>query len=331
MREAEVKEFHEATKSALPLRRAWIITVLALLGALAWLAFSFYQVVTLRDKASQLQRESEQLDKTIELKKSELQLKKGELTDKQRLIETLAPLLDLTPLVISDPMRAARSKIAVQYVSRDIKPEALAVIKQFGFAPEDKRPPNDTPTTNIIWFGKNVSTDDVKLVAYILVRQDFKVNDIKLFPKSSGSENVIQVGVLGKSKSSSYLTVEQIAEKKTFTDVDVSWLSGMWSGQATQIETGENQGGNIGQWTITLTVQNGKYSVDYPSLSCGGKWTLLKKSAKTIRFKEKITYGDRCADNGFVTIEKRGSSQILFNYIDPAGAGVTSFAILTKQ
>lgn len=326
--EVDLKELYEATKSARPRRLSSMLIMIALLGSVAWLGLSFYEVKRLRSRSAQLQKESEQLDKRIDQKKEEL-------IDKQRLIETLTPLLDLTPLVISDPARAARGAIRVQSVSRDIKPEMLASIRQFGFSVEDKKPPNDEPTTNIIWFGKSVSTEDVKLVAYILVKNNFKLNDIKLFKNPSGLENVIQVGELGRSKSNSYLTVTQIAEKKTFidSDVDVSWLSGTWQGEATQIATSDNQieTGQTGQWTITLTVQNGKYSVDYPSLSCRGKWIILKKSLKSVKFKEKITSGDRCVDNGYVIIEKKDSSRILFNYINPDGTGVTSFAILNKQ
>jgi hypothetical protein len=312
--------------------RASALMMLACLACAGWMVFSFYEVTTRRRESLLLRNESAQLDNEIRIKKQESEKLEKQLADKQRLIETIAPLLDLTPLVTSDPAKAARSATTVQYVSRDIKPESLAVIKQFGFSVEDKRASDGTPTTNIIWFGKNVSIGDVKLVAYILVKNGFGVNDVKLFTRASALDNVIQVGALGKSKSKSHLTIEQIALKKSFVDADISWLSGVWEGEATQIVAGGSgaPAAETGHWTIRLTVQKGKYTVDYPSVSCGGKWTLLEKGAKTLKFKEKLTYGDRCVDNGYAVIEKKDASRILFNYVNPDGTGVTSFGILTK-
>jgi len=307
-------------------KRASALMILACLACAAWMVFSFYEVSMRRRESLRLRYESALLDNEIKIKKEESEKLEKQLADKQRLIETIAPLLDLTPLVTSDPAKTARGATTVQYVSRDIKPESLAGIKQFGFSIEDRRPLADTATTNVLWFGKNVSIGDVKLVAYILVKNGFRLNDIKL-THAPGSDNIIQIGALGKSRSKSYLSVEQIAQKKSFVDADISWLSGVWEGEATQIVPG----GETGRWTIKLTAQNGKYTVDYPSVSCGGKWTLLEKGVKTVKFKEKITYGDRCLDNGYVIIEKKDSSRILFNYVSPDGTGVTSFAILNKQ
>lgn len=109
------------------------------------------------------------------------------------------------------------------------------------------------------------------------------------------------------------------------TDIKTSWLEGVWEGAAYQINTQTT-------WTIKLTVRNDTYSVEYPSLDCGGNWILVDSSGKTAKFKERITFGlSRCVDNGYATIERISDSQIQFKYNEPNSTVVVASAVLNKK
>lgn len=67
-----------------------------------------------------------------------------------------------------------------------------------------------------------------------------------------------------------------------------SRLVGIWEGQ------GEQNSGS--SWTIRLTVTDENFSIEYPSLSCGGSWTLLSDAPYAATFFEDITFGSNCID-----------------------------------
>src|SRR6185503_1633426 len=79
------------------------------------------------------------------------------------------------------------------------------------------------------------------------------------------------------------------------------WLSGEWEG--TGYQTDDNS-----TWAMKLTVKRLKggrraFSVDYPSLNCGGRWKLLSLNQNKARFQELLDHGqDKCTDKGLVTI-----------------------------
>jgi len=67
--------------------------------------------------------------------------------------------------------------------------------------------------------------------------------------------------------------------------------------------TGIGQQSNSTSWTIRLTVSGNSYKIEYPSLSCGGHWSLTRQAQFTASFIEHITYGrDKCIDGGEVTV-----------------------------
>lgn len=103
------------------------------------------------------------------------------------------------------------------------------------------------------------------------------------------------------------------------------WLNGTWEGKAYQSNTKTS-------WTLKLTAQDNSYSIEYPSLSCGGNWYLVSQDSRTARFKERITYGaDKCVDNGNVLIERIDPSQVAFRYTLPDSTDVVASATLRKQ
>jgi hypothetical protein len=109
------------------------------------------------------------------------------------------------------------------------------------------------------------------------------------------------------------------------TAISNRWLEGIWEGTAYQSNTREN-------WTIKVTVHNGTYRIDYPSLSCGGEWKLISMDASTAKFKEKLTYGqDSCVNDGNVTIQKLNNFQVAYWYVEPNQTRVTAIAVLDRR
>jgi hypothetical protein len=84
-------------------------------------------------------------------------------------------------------------------------------------------------------------------------------------------------------------------------------------------------------WSIKLTAENNAYAIEYPSLRCGGKWTLVEISEDHAKFKESINRGlDKCSDGGDITLEKISDSQVSYKYTLPIIGEVAS-ATLRKR
>ena len=103
------------------------------------------------------------------------------------------------------------------------------------------------------------------------------------------------------------------------------WLEGTWEGTAYQSDTKEN-------WIMKLSVKNGTYRVDYPSLKCGGEWRLIRLGKRIATFKEKLTYGhSECVDNVTVTIRKLNRRQVAYWYVEPKQTRVNGIAVLDRK
>jgi hypothetical protein len=143
----------------------------------------------------------------------------------------------------------------------------------------------------------------------------------------SASEPVI---VSSPSKTNTSLpTAEpsgtQPAESKLTKASSSEWLDGVWDGRGYQSNTKTN-------WALTLAAQNGSYAIDYPSIPCRGKWTLVNQNAAEARFVEVITTGlGRCANNGNVMIRKISDSQISLRFTYAHSKVVIATATLTRR
>ena len=85
-------------------------------------------------------------------------------------------------------------------------------------------------------------------------------------------------------------------------------LIGNWKGTGNQID------GN--KWQVDLKYSDKEnISIDYPDLSCGGFWSILKEDKKVIVFKEKIEYGVLYCDQGVeVIVNKIDKNTIQLNF-----------------
>ena len=108
-----------------------------------------------------------------------------------------------------------------------------------------------------------------------------------------------------------------------------SWLRGSWEGTGYQSD-------DQSTWPMKLTIRRSKsgrrtFSIDYPSLSCGGHWRLLSLSEAAANFREILDHGqDKCSDKGVVLVERKGA-QLIFLYSNQGSREITASAVLNRR
>jgi hypothetical protein len=106
---------------------------------------------------------------------------------------------------------------------------------------------------------------------------------------------------------------------------DTRWLRGSWEGVGYQMDTEST-------WPMKLVRKGNRYSVEYPSLNCSGRWRLLNASRNLVRFREEITVGrELCTDRGTVIIQRLSRRQIAYRYYIRGARDVTASAILNRK
>ena len=104
-----------------------------------------------------------------------------------------------------------------------------------------------------------------------------------------------------------------------------SWLAGTWEGTGYQIDTNET-------WTMKLTVRGNRYTIEYPSLKCSGRWIRISADSRRARFRERITVGlAECVDRGYVVVERLSPRQIAYRFVNHGERDVTASAILNRK
>jgi hypothetical protein len=103
------------------------------------------------------------------------------------------------------------------------------------------------------------------------------------------------------------------------------WLNGTWEGTGYQMDTDST-------WTMRLTVSRGTYSIEYPSLNCGGRWRPVRVGPRLARFREEITAGlDACVNRSTVIVQRLTSRQLAVRFYNRGDNKVTSSAILNRK
>ncbi|SRR5581483_28402 len=103
------------------------------------------------------------------------------------------------------------------------------------------------------------------------------------------------------------------------------WIKGKWEGTGYQID-------DKSTWSMLFTARGKRYSVDYPTLNCGGRWRLISINQSRARFREVLDHGqDKCADRGRVLIQRISRKQILFLYSYKDARDISASAVLNRK
>ncbi|NJK53397.1 MAG: hypothetical protein HC936_12360 [Leptolyngbyaceae cyanobacterium SU_3_3] len=115
-------------------------------------------------------------------------------------------------IVGSQAMVQRSSPVTIEYYPKDIDPEAVQkTLTKLGFNLNIKQASVTDAPLNILFYGRNVSEDDVKLVAYTLIRAGVQIKYIQPFTKLADEKaSVIQVGALRELAEKPALDVEEI-------------------------------------------------------------------------------------------------------------------------
>jgi len=104
-----------------------------------------------------------------------------------------------------------------------------------------------------------------------------------------------------------------------------SWIRGTWEGTGYQTD-------DKSTWEMVLKAGAKRFAIDYPSLSCGGRWQLISLNAWRARFRERLDHGqDKCANMGVVLIRRLNRNQVLFLWSHPGEKELTASAILNRK
>lgn len=88
-------------------------------------------------------------------------------------------------------------------------------------------------------------------------------------------------------------------------DSTLQQMTGVWQGAGKQ--------DNNSKWTIKVTIRPERYTIDYPSLNCGGMLELVKESSDSLVFREVLTYGtERCYNNGKTVLIRVNDTKIRY-------------------
>ena len=96
-------------------------------------------------------------------------------------------------------------------------------------------------------------------------------------------------------------------QKKSYNEFE-----GVWEGDGVQE--------NTSSWTIKVSILDNNYSIDYPSLRCGGELILISEGSGRMEFREQLTYGKtKCIDNGRTALIIVGRDSVRFEWYYPNG------------
>jgi len=123
-------------------------------------------------------------------------------------------------VLMASRLPSARAReITVEYFPKDFDPEVVRdALQELGFRLVVRQAILPDIPTNSIWFGSLVSIEDVKLVAYTLIRAGVKIKAIRPFrTRPAERASLIQVGGDALLVDAPALTVEEIRAATEFT------------------------------------------------------------------------------------------------------------------
>lgn len=163
----------------------------------------------------------------------------------------------------------------------------------------------------------------VLVLGYMLWRNNQSVSSEASKSDANVQANNAVVTPTARTNNSVNVNAGGGTETKTTGSQSSQWLEGVWEGKGYQNAPEMT-------WSIKFTADNNTYAIEYPSLRCGGKWTLVEMNDGRATFKETITRGlERCSNGGDISIEKINDYQISYKYTLPI-IGEVATATLSK-
>jgi hypothetical protein len=107
----------------------------------------------------------------------------------------------------------------------------------------------------------------------------------------------------------------------------LSAIAGEWRGVGLQVD----REGVQSTWTMSLSVaRDGESLIDYPTLSCGGSWTLQQAAVDQFEFIETIDHGP-CVTGGRIHVTFRANRLFWFWYGAPGFVGEASAVLYRAE
>lgn len=121
-----------------------------------------------------------------------------------------------TALASATPVESRRV-VTVEYFPKDVDGEIVRqAIEELGFRMIESQPVVTEVETNAIWFGSEVRLEDIKLLAFTLIRAGVQIKVIRPY-RQDRWRSKIQVGTDASYATWSPLSVETIREADEFT------------------------------------------------------------------------------------------------------------------
>ena len=92
---------------------------------------------------------------------------------------------------------------------------------------------------------------------------------------------------------------------------------GVWTGTVTEVVVA---GSHYSNYEVSISLVPGDYSVDYPTLGCGGRLRLLEQRGRQVRFRDELGYGfDACSNGGRTELRLVGPNLGAYLWFDAEG------------
>jgi cell division protein FtsB len=207
-------------------RNTLLATLVPLVFGLAFLVVSYSQVASLREEKKRLDTEVAALRNEEQDLQQRIAEKQRKLDEKQEQVELLEPLAgealgrkkerivgesadilegaraanQAAQLAARADEYARRQQITITHYEKSLAREVdldvvVRSLKKFGFKVQSKESRLQDLATNAIWFGKDVTDDDVRLVALTLMGAGVEIRWISRFSNWEGPKrSTIEIG-----------------------------------------------------------------------------------------------------------------------------------------
>lgn len=99
--------------------------------------------------------------------------------------------------------------------------------------------------------------------------------------------------------------------------VELSDYYGVWRGAVVQ---GPATGKTHDRYDVVVELAPGKYTIDYPSLKCGGKLRLRGNNGRHFHFRDELEYGrEHCVLGGYTELLMISTTHAAFQWFDSDG------------